>query len=1022
MQVIESFIDTADAGTIVALGGSQNIGDGEFQSFVSEVVHDFISAELGDFLDGAAERKDAEHALAVNALSSQIKKLKQKVPGGLSSWRQKPNEAPVALEYKKSTCYRHLKELEDQMLEISQFDESRQQWLSKMLFRKYGDRGLVEEDIDSEKRREAEHCIWTGLMKALPLLRTNGRLDNHRRVVRQVLLTVIGAELPSHLRSFVAREMSLGVKALREYSDVLDDLSGGNRLSWFTTHGAERSTGRWGKTPQHDLDAASQWWVATSVQSANKKDLVRNPADRTETHLLCYNYEGKREKHLNFAAAMQRQQLVDWASAASSELATAHSGDLAVVSLCSSTPPFFLYIQIDEERLFSAAELGGDVVAFKTQFGGLVAEDDVWIVGLLVIEDSQEGPRSQRRRHLSRSRVRACAPAKLTRRVIRGGTHAVPPRESQTTPVPLKRELAEQLYNDVVSCRRDEWKFSLFCQLPWRKFSANDIDFFNTSEEKLEQALELDSTHADAWFALGWLNFTAVYSLAFDNTMLDEGQEPNLWNERMSTAMQALENAERYGAAGFWSGAVDYMRGVLLNHTGDRALAIRLLVRSASKWSRNWAAHAALAKIFKKEGDVEQELEHSEAMQLYSIGMSLKHNLVRETHFDPNAQPTEIAAEAGGRGAGVELLYDCSDVVVKSLEGCSMDEVIRRVVEQILFERDDELKKQPKRARTSRPRRSSTTIDYEPTFDEVVKYLEQRHVGFSIDRLRDAFERALSLGIIVHYEDQFYAPESKPPARELPHAASAWKLPRGLPGELDALCAKFWMSISVFLACESYFIRKGKRQTCLCQYHLRWDLMMEAIIKFERKQRAGNTRNDSPDDDDEDESDNTSSRLPPNPSAIRHALLCAKADDGSHRAECVKGSCAKCGSHGKFGSVFGASLATTTPTSAQADADLNEEDETIEESMSDEDDSEQTARQSSSALARDKGGATQALVNGAKKDAPSSSAAVHSAPVLITYDQWKKRVYVTRDGRTLYKHDFVRVEVPLSEYWSDVYK
>lgn len=98
--------------------------------------------------------------------------------------------------------------------------------MALMLFRKYGDRGLVEEDIDSEKRREAEHCIWTGPTKALPLLRTNGRLDNHRRVVRQVLLTVIGAELPSHLRSFVAREMSLDVKALREYSDVLDDLSG----------------------------------------------------------------------------------------------------------------------------------------------------------------------------------------------------------------------------------------------------------------------------------------------------------------------------------------------------------------------------------------------------------------------------------------------------------------------------------------------------------------------------------------------------------------------------------------------------------------------------------------------------------------------------------------------------------------------------------------------------------------------------------------------------------------------------
>ena len=156
VQVIETFIDTTVAGTIAALGGDQNVGDDEFNSFVSGIVHEFLSAELGDFVDGA---KDAEHALAVDVLSSQIKKLKQKIPGGLSSWRHKPNQAPAALEYKKRTRYRHLKELENQMVDISQYDESRQRWLSKMLFQKYGDRGLVEEDATSTKRREAEACI-----------------------------------------------------------------------------------------------------------------------------------------------------------------------------------------------------------------------------------------------------------------------------------------------------------------------------------------------------------------------------------------------------------------------------------------------------------------------------------------------------------------------------------------------------------------------------------------------------------------------------------------------------------------------------------------------------------------------------------------------------------------------------------------------------------------------------------------------------------------------------------------------
>ena len=104
----------------------------------------------------------------------------------------------------------------------------------------------------------------------------------------------------------------------------------------FTARGAERSTGLWGKTPQYDLEAASQWWVATSVQSANKKDLVRNPADRTETHLLCYNYEGKREKHLNFAAAMQRQQLVDWASEVLPHRASWRPPTLVILLLCHS--------------------------------------------------------------------------------------------------------------------------------------------------------------------------------------------------------------------------------------------------------------------------------------------------------------------------------------------------------------------------------------------------------------------------------------------------------------------------------------------------------------------------------------------------------------------------------------------------------------------------------------------------------------------------------------------------------------
>ena len=55
---------------------------------------------------------------------------------------------------------------------------------------------------------------------------------------------------------------------------------------------------------------------------------------------------------------------------------------------------------------------------------------------------------------------------------------------------------------------------------------------------------------------------------------------------------------------------------------------------------------------------------------------------------------------------------------------------------------------------------------------------------------------------------------------------SSWKIPRIQIG-MFAACAMLWnMALGIFWAAKPYNVRKGTRETCLCQYHLRWDFMV----------------------------------------------------------------------------------------------------------------------------------------------------------------------------------------------------
>jgi hypothetical protein len=222
---------------------------------------------------------------------------------------------------------------------------------------------------------------------------TKGRPTNHMRAVRQVLLPVVGS-LSAELRSVVAESMSVSVGDLKASSGIFEQLKGGDLKVWFTLRGKTRSSGRFGKTSAAICEAAHRHWVDTTTSSANKKDVVKNPEDRTDEHIAHFNYEQYEDKQQSFQNKMRQKKLDEQAAAAPAILAAASPGDVLVTSLMRTKKPLTLLLRLDGDFMAPVKpdELDNPPDLEK-EYGGLVGSDDGFIRGHAVRHPSEKNRR-----------------------------------------------------------------------------------------------------------------------------------------------------------------------------------------------------------------------------------------------------------------------------------------------------------------------------------------------------------------------------------------------------------------------------------------------------------------------------------------------------------------------------------------------------------------------------------------------------------------------------------------------------
>jgi len=189
------------------------------------------------------------------------------VPGGLASWRVQTAEPPPP-DYPRSTRKDHLDKLSELLMRITNFDSSKQMWLTAALRGRHQTSGAATKaEVDSERLTLCKNHVWSALVSALGSLKNTtgsqgGRIDNHRRVVRQILLTILASDIPAKLRATAADNLGVYARDLREYSSVLSEILSGERETWYQLRAKTKSKGRFAKTSVEDLEAAHAHWLA----------------------------------------------------------------------------------------------------------------------------------------------------------------------------------------------------------------------------------------------------------------------------------------------------------------------------------------------------------------------------------------------------------------------------------------------------------------------------------------------------------------------------------------------------------------------------------------------------------------------------------------------------------------------------------------------------------------------------------------------------------------------------------------
>ena len=288
-------------------------------------------------------------------------------------------------DYPQSTRSRHLRELEELLLERTDYNKDRQMTLVKGLFEKYGHKSHASaaESARADDETAVHAAVFEALRDSVAIVKCNGRPTNHLLGVRQVLFTVASARLTPHLRSVAGDLLRVDPSVLRFYQNSLDDLICGKKDIWFASRAKIRSTGRFSQTPSEILFSASLHWDVTSVPSANKKDICRNPKNPTESKLILYNYEPLEAKHSQFLEIQRAKQLQDWETEAPSILAQASKGSVAVISTYSRQKPFYVLIELLSNEVIKVADL-------DSALSRVVSDEnaELWITGRLVVVPS----------------------------------------------------------------------------------------------------------------------------------------------------------------------------------------------------------------------------------------------------------------------------------------------------------------------------------------------------------------------------------------------------------------------------------------------------------------------------------------------------------------------------------------------------------------------------------------------------------------------------------------------------------
>jgi len=89
---------------------------------------------------------------------------------------------------------------------------------------------------------EFQQILWSNLQKAFKLTKTGGRPSNHQRAVRDVLLTVLAADVPIRLH-YLGNPM-VGANDMRKFVSRLSSLVGGTESATVLRGEGQRAVGQ----------------------------------------------------------------------------------------------------------------------------------------------------------------------------------------------------------------------------------------------------------------------------------------------------------------------------------------------------------------------------------------------------------------------------------------------------------------------------------------------------------------------------------------------------------------------------------------------------------------------------------------------------------------------------------------------------------------------------------------------------------------------------------------------------------